>query len=216
MLTYCWAFKGGSGATVIAAGLALTAPDPTLLVDLAGDLPTVLGCPLPAGPGVTDWLAADVPPARLASLELPLAPGLDLLPRGAAEPATGGTRHEALAAHLAADARHVIVDAGTRPPPSALAREATTRLLVVRNCYAGLRAAAAAAGPAPTAIVMVDEAGRRLGADDVEAALVAPVVAVVLHDPAIARAADAGLLLTRLPPGLRRPLRPIASARVAA
>ena len=79
MLTLCWSAKGGSGTTVVAAGIALAASTPTLLVDLVGGLPTALGLPDPAGPGVADWLASNAAPARLASLELTLAGSLSLL-----------------------------------------------------------------------------------------------------------------------------------------
>ncbi len=68
MVTACWSLKGGSGTTVVAAGLALSIQRrigrPVLLVDLAGDLPAALGLPEPTGPGVAEWLAAGpaVPP----------------------------------------------------------------------------------------------------------------------------------------------------------
>ena len=45
MITVCWAAKGGSGTTVVAAAMAIAAPTPTLLIDLAGDVPAVLGVP---------------------------------------------------------------------------------------------------------------------------------------------------------------------------
>ena len=56
MITVCWAAKGGSGTTVVAAAMAIAATTPTLLIDLAGDVPAVLGIPEPDGPGVFDWL----------------------------------------------------------------------------------------------------------------------------------------------------------------
>jgi hypothetical protein len=59
----------------------------------------------------------------------------------------------------------------------------------------------------PTGIVLVTEPGRALGARDVERAIGAPVVAEVPYDPAVARAVDAGLLATRLPGSIARPLR---------
>ena len=58
MVTLCWAAKGGSGTTVVAAALAIASPTPTLLVDLDGEVPTVLGMPQPDRPGVADWLEA--------------------------------------------------------------------------------------------------------------------------------------------------------------
>lgn len=212
MLTLCWSAKGGTGTTVTAVGLALVHRRPTVLVDLAGDVPLVLGLPAAGGPGIADWLAADVGPARLARLEHPLARDLALLPRGTSSPPATSERWRDLAGHLAADPRDVVVDAGAQPPPSALAAAAQRRLLVVRNCYLNLDAATAAPAPyRPTGVILIEEPGRRLGAADVECAVGAPVVAVVLLDPAIARAADAGLMLGRVPGGLRRPLAPLAA-----
>ena len=59
MISVCWAAKGGSGTTVVAAAMTIAATSPTLLIDLAGDVPAVLGIPEPDGPGVFDWLASD-------------------------------------------------------------------------------------------------------------------------------------------------------------
>ena len=60
MLFICSSVKGGSGTSVVAASLAVTAllvhPDSTsLIVDLAGDQPAVLGLPEP-GHGLTHWM----------------------------------------------------------------------------------------------------------------------------------------------------------------
>ena len=95
MLTLCWAVKGGAGTTVVAAGLALAAgPSPScLLVDLGGALPLALGVPQPAGPGLAEWLASDAEPERLAHLEVDVAPGLRLLPRGHEPSAPGRPSH---------------------------------------------------------------------------------------------------------------------------
>lgn len=205
MITLCWAAKGGSGTSVVAASLALASPSPTLLVDLDRDQPLVLGMAEPDSPGVHDWLASAAPPSRLAALEVSVRPNLSLLPGGrwgAASP----ERWEGLAHALAVEQRHVVVDVGTRPPPEALQIIANRSWLVTRACYVALRSAARS--PArPTGVVLVDEAGRAMRAPDVEASLGAPVVAIVLYDPAIARAVDAGLLVSRLPVGLTRSLR---------
>ena len=206
MLTLCWAAKGGSGTTVTAAGLALSYSTPTLLVDLAGAQPLALGLPGAPPPGVADWLAADASSERLAALELSISERVSLLPRGGSAHVPGHARWGELAARLAGDPRSVVVDAGTGPPPPALAAVAHTRLLVVRNCYLNLMAAVRHSGAAPTGVILVEEPGRRLGVDDLEHHLGVPVVAVILLDPAIARAVDAGLLLSRIPAGLRRPL----------
>lgn len=216
MLTVCWAAKGGSGTTVTAAGLALAHPSPALLVDLTAELACALGGAPPPGPGLADWLASEAPAARLGGLEHALGHGLALLPRGRPGAIRGAPRWPELARHLARDPRRVIVDAGTGPPPPALAA-AHQRLLVVRNCYLNLRAAAAGDHTVtPTGCVLVEEPGRRLRADHVEDALGVPVVAVVLADPAIARAVDAGLLLGRVPSGLRRPLAGLAAPTATA
>ena len=51
MITLCWAAKGGSGTTVVAASTALANRHPTLLVDLDRDQPLVLGIAEPDSPG---------------------------------------------------------------------------------------------------------------------------------------------------------------------
>lgn len=206
MITLCWAAKGGSGTTVVAATMAVTQRRPTLLVDLAGDLPIALGCPVPTGPGVGEWSASTAPALRLDALRVELAPGLDLLPRGRLAP-TGRWRD--LAAHLSGLGEAVVVDAGTGPPPSALRDAAGRTLLVTRACYLAVTRAAAARVPID-GIVLVEEPGRALGVDDLEASLGGPVVSRVLLDPAVARAVDSGLLLARLPAPFRRELDVVA------
>lgn len=90
MLVSCWSAKGGSGTTVVSVALALllarSSPSGAVLVDLAGDVPAVLGLATGSGPGVLDWLAAgaDTPADALARLEVPAAPGLALVPKGGA------------------------------------------------------------------------------------------------------------------------------------
>ena len=202
MLTMCWAAKGGSGTTVITATLALSSRAPTLLVDLAGDLPMALGLPAPETPGIGEWSLSSAPPSRLDALRVPLAPGLDLLHRGHRAPFG---RWRELGEHLAAMPHAVVVDAGTGPPPPELRRHADRVLLVTRACYLAVRRAVDAR-EIVDGIVLVEEPGRALGVDDLEAALGAPVVSRVLLDPAVARAVDAGLLLAKLPGAFRRVL----------
>jgi MinD superfamily P-loop ATPase len=206
MITVCWAAKGGSGTTVVAAAMAIAASVPTLLVDLAGDVPAVLGIPEPDGPGVLDWLASDAPAERLSALELRADAHTSVLPRGRAGHATP-ERWVELAAWLRRERRSVLVDAGsTGAPPPAIVRAAEHALLVTRPCYLALRAAVRQAAR-PSGVVLVEEPGRALRARDVEASLGAPVIATVLLDPAIARAVDAGLLLARLPTAFRHAVR---------
>jgi hypothetical protein len=209
MLTVCWAAKGGSGTTVVAAGLALASDQPTLLVDLAGDLPAVLGLPEPDGPGVLDWARSTTSADRLASLGVDAAEHLTLLPLG-----TPGSipveRWDALAKWLAGQPRRVVVDAGSgQTPPSSLASAADQTLLVTRPCYLALRAAVRQRAH-PSGIVLLHEPGRALGTADIEASIGAPVVSELHLDPAVARAVDAGLLAARLPVGYRRALRAAA------
>jgi hypothetical protein len=77
---------------------------------------------------------------------------------------------------------------------------------VTRPCYLSLRRAVSLA-LRPSGVVVMNEAWRALGADDIEHVLGTPVVAEVPHDPAVARAVDAGVLASRLPHGLERAMR---------
>lgn len=224
MLISLWSAKGGSGTTVTAVSLALslarTSADPVVLVDLDGDVPAVLGLPEPDCPGITDWMAAasDVPADAVGRLEVPVEPGLSLIPRGR-EPIGPVERAEALAALFGGDNRPVVADLGAldgRGSPGAgdrsdldsrveLARGATLSLLVTRPCYLALRRVASIP-VSPSGIILASEPGRALGRRDVEEVVGVPVRAEVAIDPAIARAVDAGLLATRLPRGLERTL----------
>ena len=233
MLIACWSPKGGCGTTVVSAALALVlaGEGPTLLADLAGDVPAVLGVPDPAGPGLLHWLraGADVDVDALARLEIDAAPDLRLLPAGVEAPATaagtpGGDPREwsgdddldparapVLAAALAGDHRPVVADCGRADAGAglALAAGAGLSLLVLRPCYLALRRALAAP-IRPSGVVLVTEEGRSLTRRDVEEVLGVPVRAEVARDPAVARAVDAGLLASRVPRGLERSLRSAA------
>lgn len=201
MITLCWSAKGGSGTTTVAAALALSAHRPSLLVDLAGDVALVLGLPPDGQPTIAEWFSSDVGADRLVHLHRRVTSDLDLLPTSAVVPGTGAAdRWQQFVAHLrdVASDRDVIVDVGARVPPAVLVASAERSWLVTRRCYLSLVRAGRLACR-PTGIVLVDEPGRALSADDVEAAIGAPVVATLLHDPKIARAVDAGLAVSRLP-----------------
>ena len=166
MLIACWSPKGGTGTTVVSAALALVlaSAEPTLLVDLAGDIPAALGLSEPDGPGLVDWLAAgaDVPSDALARLEVEAGPRLRLLPRGLADTeAVEPGRASALAAALAADRRRVVADCGRAAtgPALALAAGASVSLLVLRPCYLALRRAQRAP-IRPSGVVLITEEGR--------------------------------------------------------
>ena len=212
MIITCWSVKGGSGTTVVAASLALLlgrrSEFGSLLVDLAGDAPAVLGMAEPHGHGVGDWL--DAPQSDYDSLlqhEIAAAPHVGLLPVGTRSLAPGNT----LMTALALEQRTVVIDAGVLAPGPSLdvIAGATTSLLVLRPCYLALRRAALAP-IRPSGVVLMQEPGRALGRKDVEAVLGVPVLSEVLSDPNVARAVDAGLLAGRLPRGLARSLRTAA------
>ena len=221
MLMSCWSAKGGSGTTVVAAAMAAVMgarhDHGALLVDLGDDLPAALGLADPDGPGLAEWLAAgaSVPADALARLEVPVRPGLRLLPRGRGALADPD-RAEVLAALLAGDPRSVVIDvgvvaAGAGQGPSAevarvLAASATQSLLVTRCCYLAARRAKGLS-LRPTGVVLLTERGRSLGRWEMEDLIGAPVVAEVPVEPEISRAADAGQLGRRVPRGLERALR---------
>ena len=223
MFLACWSCKGGSGTTVVTASIALhlarrQARD-VLLVDLGGDLPAVLGLPEPSGGGVGDWLSAgdDVPADALARLEVPVTSGVSLLPMG--ERGGSPERAELAIRLLQAEHRLVVVDAGLIRPGRlddtwselalGVARAASRSLLVVRPCYLALRLATQAP-IRPSGVVVLEEPGRALDADDVAEVLGIPVVARLEVDAPVARAVDAGLLCSRLPRALDRGLREAA------
>lgn len=211
MLIACWSVKGGSGTTVVAAGLALilarSIPGGALAVDLAGDLPAALGVPDPAGPGLRDWVSRPEAGAdSLCRLEVQMSSTLNLIGAGGARPvdAAGADR---LCAALAGD-RHVVADCGSTGDEGGMtvAASAALSLLVLRPCYLALRRALAAP-IRPSGVVLVSEPGRSLGRRDIEDVLGVPVRAEVAWDPAVARAVDAGLLSARVPRALERALR---------
>jgi MinD-like ATPase involved in chromosome partitioning or flagellar assembly len=204
----CWSSKGGAGTSVVAAGLALRysrqSPAGAVLIDCAGDAPTVLGVPEPATPGLAEWLRTD-PTGALPGITA--TPRLLLVPRGAGQLAL--ERADTLASRLADDERPVVVDCGTTPGGVAayLARRADRSLLVTRPCYLALRRHLAGPAARPTGVVVVRESGRALSPDDIASAIGVPVVAEIDLDPAVARAVDAGLLAAgRLPTALEASL----------
>jgi hypothetical protein len=221
MVTLCWAAKGGSGTTVVAAALALSSQRPSLLVDLDGEIPAVLGLPEPDRPGVAEWIESDASADHLGELLIDVGSRVWLLPwaSAASQPsrqiaAGQDARWSSLAEWLHDWSQQwgcdVTIDVGTRVPPEPLAARAARSLLVTRPCYLSLRRAARST-TRPTGVILVDEPGRSLRLRDVEHAIGAPVEAVVSLDPNVARAVDAGLLANRLPRVMARALRSVAA-----
>ena len=206
-VTVLWAAKGGSGTTVVTASLALSCPTDSLLVDLAGDLPTALGLAAPAGQGIGDWLASDAPPTALADLAVEVDRTTRLLPRGRAVDLDSPRWPELI--DWLARRTAVFVDAGTGTPAAGLLQGDVRTLLVTRACYVGLQRVVATQCR-PDGVVLVCEPGRTLRGADVERSIGAPVVASVSVDVAVSRAVDAGLLAARVPRLLQRELRSAA------
>jgi hypothetical protein len=216
MLIACWSVKGGAGTTIVAAALALLSArrTPTVLVDLAGDLPAALGLPEPASPGISGWLAAGpgVPADALGRIELEVTPGVALLPRG--EGVLNPARASLLAALLDRSSRPTVIDCGRIGNPADPVRDAVATtligaarrsILVIRPCYMALHRARQAP-VRPSGVVVVQEPGRVLTTADVQQVVEVPVLAEVVLDPAVARTVDAGMLAGRLPRSLAKAL----------
>ena len=214
MLVCFWSPKGGSGTSVIAAASALVLARETdaRIIDLSGDQPAVLGLAHDPAPGLLDWMRAGpgAPTDALEHLALEVAPRLVLFPAGdahglPADPEAGA----ALAVALDGDPRPGVCDLGRLDDPAAqaFAEVAGLGIVVVRGCYLGLRRAVRHPAIAEAmGAILIDEHGRSLGAPDVEDVLGIPVLATIPARTAIARAVDAGVLPTRLPDSLGRPL----------
>jgi hypothetical protein len=213
LVIVCWSMRGGAGVTVVAAVAALvaakTGAGSVVLVDLDGDLPTVLGVPEPDGPGLGEWSRApsDVPIDALARLEVPVTPGLALLPRG--EAGLAPERADLLVALLAADPRLVVVDAGrvrAEPARAAVIKAASRSLLVTAACPPAMRRLHGV-DPAPSGVVIVHRHACTAAWQEVAAAAGSPVVASLDHDPTLARLADLGLARQPLPRRVARAVR---------
>lgn len=217
VLVAFWSPKGGSGTSVVAAActIALARHGTARLADLGGDQPAILGLSTDPERGLLDWLAAglDAPADALERLATPIGPGMVLLPRG-----TGGSgiaplqeaeAGAALAVLLREGGAPTIVDAETADSAAARAvvEIADVSVVVLRSCYLALRRAVQsplleqAAG-----VVLIEEPKRSLGPSDIREVLNVPVLARVPIRSAIARAVDAGVLVTRVPDPLARPV----------
>ncbi len=207
--TMCWSAKGGSGTTVITASLGLCSSSPVTLIDLAGDLPAVLGIAEPSGPGILEWLQSSSPIERLGDITIDVTEGVQLLPAGRGDRSAVSARWPELLNALTTENHRVMIDAGTGQPPHGAHNAVDRSVLVTRACYLALRRVVASP-IRPTGIILINEVGRALREVDVEAAVGAPILASVTLDPQIARCVDAGLMAARLPRMIRRDLDPAA------
>lgn len=212
----CWSVKGGSGTTVVASTIALMRAAESqrgaLLVDLAGDVPAVLGLAESSGPGINDWFANCDHGSRmtLQSIAIQATANLQIIARGLKQlDAKENRNFTELCAALKSFDLPIIVDAGCGLPSPDLLANASSSLLVTRPCYLSLRRAAQLS-VSPTGIVLINEAGRALGKHDVEAVIGAPVIAEIDFDSVIARAVDAGLLASRIPTIMSKQLAAVA------
>ena len=210
----CWSVKGGSGTTVVASTLALMhaaqSPRGALIIDLAGDVPAVLGLAEPHSIGISEWLAQTENSSRMSlqSIMIQATAGLQLISRGALPIDTNANFTE-LCAVLATLDIPIIFDAGCGVPSADLLARASSSLLITRPCYLALRRAAQL-NVAPTGIILVSEPGRALVKRDVESVIGAPVTAEITFHASISRAVDAGLLASRLPTILSKQLASVA------
>ena len=216
MLVCFWSPKGGSGTSVVVAGAAALMARRTQVrvVDLDGDLPAIFGLAHDPEVGVFDWLraGATAPTDALEHLQVDVAPNLALLPAGCREfdevlPESGA----ALAVALR-ESMPTFCDAGqiAHSPLGALAEIADANIIVVRACYLTLRRALHHPATAfTTGVILIDERARSLGARDIEDVLGVPVLASIEANASIARAADAGVLSSRVPDVLAKPLRQV-------
>ena len=212
----CWSVKGGSGTTVVASTIALMRAAESqrgaLLVDLAGDVPAVLGLAESSGPGINDWFANCDHGSRmtLQSIAIQATANLQIIARGSKQlDAKENRNFTELCAALKSFDLPIIVDAGCGLPSPDLLANASSSLLITRPCYLSLRRAAQLS-VSPTGIVLINEAGRALSKHDVEAVIGAPVVAEIDFEAAIARAVDAGLLASRIPTIMSKQLAVVA------
>ncbi|MGH1504598.1 MAG: hypothetical protein ACRBI6_13650 [Acidimicrobiales bacterium] len=208
MLTFHSA-KGGVGCSVVAVAVAASAArrHPTLLVDLAGDLPDLVGVGAD-GPGLADWLDAEfVTPGSLARLARPVTPTLEVLSVGRDLPPADRTeRLELLARLLRCWPDQVVVDLGRLTSAALDGRErlaalASRSVIVSRACYLAISAGRRL--PPADDVVLIKEKGRSYRIPDCAGALSAPVTVQLPWDERVARAVDSGLLLSRPPASLR-------------
>ena len=195
----CWSVKGGSGTTVFASALALSLAEQhgeASIIDLCGDVPSVLGMAEPTGRGIRDWLSSpDRDTQELFNLRVSATSRLHVIPAGSATSFIDDSLEDLMST---SHSHPVVIDFGLLQPPASIRDAAHADWLVVRPCYLALRRAARLHSR-PRGVVLMKEPGRALTARDVQSVVGAPVVAELTVEDGVARSVDAGLLATRLP-----------------
>lgn len=196
----CWSLKGGSGTSVVAALLAVACArsTATLLVDADGDQTAIFGVPN-VNVGFRDWwqASAGIDSDALSRLAIEISPLLRLIPSGG--PMVSDGRNVSF--ESVRDQGMLIVDAGTIRDDgftAPLIEASRTSLLVIRPCYLAARRVSVSSLRID-GLIVVEESGRVLRADDLAEVAGAPVVATLPWDSVLARSIDAGRVGSRLP-----------------
>ena len=164
MSTIFMSSKGGNCTTVTATAFSLIAASrglPTVLIDLCGDIPSVIGTPEPSTAGVNDWLAEDstLDAEALVKLGTPVSPGLVVVHRGARF-VQGQPRWSDLAAAMSTLPMNIVIDAGIGYLPDELRNGKADVTMVVKQCYLSLRRATQLSKPTNVIVIREEEIGR--------------------------------------------------------
>ncbi len=211
MVLALWSPKGGSGCTVVASALAVAyAHDheqPALLIDGCGDIPAALGMLESPVRGVSDWLALGNhnPPHTLLPLTIATTAGVRVLPWGSGVETTDVGMGDRLIREVAGQPGAVVLDLGSAHQrwQAEVIAAAPVVTMVIRPCYLALRRARMSRHlDITTGAIVVEEAGRKISAAEIEDILGVPVWSTVPVRPTIASVVDAGVLASRLPEAL--------------
>lgn len=196
-----WSAKGGSGSTVVAAFTAramASAGQRTLLIDADGDQPAVFGfnstTEMPTI-GLAQWSESskDVPARSLLQVSIDVLLNLRLVISGLDERVTlSSDAFRRLAEDFSGTS--MVIDVGDNKDAACAAMPfAHASYCVIRPCY--LAASRLRRQPVPAhGLVVIEESGRTLNAEDLSNALGVPIAARMKWDSAVARAVDAGRL----------------------
>jgi hypothetical protein len=211
-----WSPKGGTGTSVVAAGLAVVlshsrAVRGVRLADAVGDQPSIFGLPDPAD-GLATWLAGgcSASDAAFDRVAVTVRPRLQLVARGAPYGPVPGDAGAGRALVAALSAVPTVLDAGVPRDPAvrAAVAAADVNVLVLRRCYLALRGAVRDELLSTTAgYILIDDGTRAIRAHDITGVIGVPLLARVPLRESIARAVDAGLFAGKVPRDLSAAMR---------